>query len=478
MSPPPDGTRLDRVTALAASDTGLADPFADGWRRRPVTRTGLRTDTVIAAGLLVGTILSLALYTIAGALDDPAPMWASLIWALFITLPLALRRRWPTAVAIVVSAAFMVGGIGKVPELLFCNIALFLALYTAGAWVDDRRRALFVRVGVTAAMLIWLVVVMFMRATDPEGFPGIPRSGAFSPMVSFILLQILTNVLYFGAAYYFGDRSYAAARQLAALEWRTRELERERERTAVQAVALERIRIARELHDVVAHGVSVMGVQAGAGRLVLESDPAAAREALTNVEASARSTLAELHRLLTTLREVEPGAGWGPEDRSAVVGVEQLPQLVAEATSSGVPTSFEVVGQPRPLPGLLSLNIYRIAQEALTNVRKHTRPQTPADVRLRYLDDAVEIEITNDGPEGTGRGPAAPGTSGVTRGRVGGLGQLGIRERVVSCGGALELGPRPRGGYLVRARLPYPGVPSGAGDQATDEQPTTGMRHG
>ncbi len=474
MSGRPISTRLDAVTAQPAdSDGRLSNPFEDAWRRRPVTASEVRTDAVIASGLLVGTILSLALYTTAGVLDHPAPLWAGLIWAVVITIPLALRRRWPTGVAVVVSATFIVGGIGKVPELLFGNIALFLALYTVGAWIDDRRRAFSVRLWVTAAMLTWLVVVMYIRATDPDGFPGVPRSGAFSPMVSFVLLQILTNVLYFGAAYYFGDRAYASAHQVAALEWRTGELERERARTAVQAVALERIHIARELHDVVAHGVSVMGVQAGAGRLVLDSDPAAARTALINVETSARATLAELHRLLTTLREVDPDATPGVDDGIGLVGVNQLPGLVAEGERSGVPTGYEVVGHPRPLPGLLSLNVYRIAQESLTNVRKHASPGAQANVRLRYLDDAVEIEVTNDGP-------SLPVRSGslAALGRVGGLGQVGIRERVASCGGTLEMGPRARGGYLVRARLPGAGLDQRGGGATEPEHQLTAPEAG
>ena len=441
------------VTAPEASSGSPAlDPFSEHWRRPPPSRSELRADAAIAAALLVGTILSLALYTVSGVLDDSAPLWASLVWAAVITVPLAFRRRWPTPVALVVAGAFMVGGITKVPELLFCNIALFLALYTAGAWLDDRRRAMLVRVGVTAAMLIWLVVVMFLRATDPDGFPGVSRGGALSPVVAFILLQILTNVLYFGAAYYFGDRAYAAARQLAALGWRTGELERERERTAVQAVALERLRIARELHDVVAHGVSVMGVQAGAARVVLEHDPGTARSALTSVEDTARSTLEELHRLLTTLREVEPEGQMSIDDRD-LLGVTQLSALVEQSQASGVPTSLSVLGEPRPLPGLLNLNLYRIAQEALTNVRRHAGPTATADVRLRYLDDAVELEIANTG--------ASPTSSSVSRG----LGQRGIRERVAACGGTVGLGPRTRGGYLVRARLPTAPVPPAATDR-------------
>lgn len=421
------------------------DPFQDGWRREPVTREQLRNDLLLACGLLVGVILSLALYQITGIVSDPAPLWAGLIWAVVISLPLALRRRWPHVVAVIISAAFIIGQFIQVPEMQVGSISLFLALYSVGAWVDKRRVAMAVRVGIIFAMFAWLVIAMFIEVTKPDGFGGLSRVGAFSPLVAFILLQILTNLLYFGAAYYFGERAYSSARERAALEWRTRELEIERERTTVQAVALERLRIARELHDVVAHHVSVMGVQAGAGRMVLDSDPAAAREALSNVETSARTTIAELHRMLNTLREVDPDTTADGRD-AGLVGVTHLPALVDQVRTAGLPVRMEVIGEPRGLPAVISLNLYRIAQEALTNARKHGGAHVSADVRLRYLADAVEIEITNDG--------AAPVTRTVIGRRPGGLGQLGMRERVAASHGSLEIGPRERGGYLVRARLP------------------------
>jgi signal transduction histidine kinase len=197
-----------------------------------------------------------------------------------------------------------------------------------------------------------------------------------------------------------------------------------------------------------------MGVQAGASRVVLDHDPAAARAALASVEDTARTTLEELHRLLTTLREVEPEGQVGADERD-LVGVAQLPGLVEQSRASGVPTSLSVLGEPRPLPGLHSLNLYRIAQEALTNVRRHGGPTASADVRLRYLDDAVELEVANTG--------ASPTSSGVSRG----LGQRGIRERVAACGGTVETGPRSRGGYLVRAHLPTAVAPPAAAGQTT-----------
>ncbi len=418
----------------------VVDPNDAAWRRPAVTRSQLRADAVLAAALFVGTLFSLMLYQVAGVYDEPAPMWVSLIWAVLITLPLAFRRRYPNTVAIVVSIAFIVGGERQVPELLMGNITLFMALYAVGAWVDNRRTAFLVRSLIIAAMLTWLVIALLRTTTDPDALEGLSRAGAFSPLVAYMMIQVLTNLLYFGGAYYFGDRSYASAHQKALLEFRTAELEQERERTEQQAVALERVRIARELHDVVAHHVSVMGVQAGAARTVLDSNPAMARDALVNVELGARTAIDELHKLLHTLRESEPIDG-AASTSASTLGLESLPILVNDSTASGLPTTLEVIGTPREVPGLAQFSLYRIAQEALTNARKHAGSAARADVRLRYLDDAVELEVAN-----TGNVPSRP--------RPGGLGHIGMRERVDAIGGTLEVGPRSRGGYLVRARVP------------------------
>ena len=433
------------------------DPNDPSWRRPAVTRGEVRADAVLAATLFVGALLSLMLYQVAGVYDEPAPMWLSLIWAVLITLPLAVRRRWPTAAALVVAATFIAGGELHVPELLICNITLFMALYAVGAWVDNRRTAMLVRVLIIAAMLGWLVLAMFRETTDPDALEGFSRAGAFSPLVAFLMIQILTNLLYFGGAYYFGDRSYAAARQTALLEYRTHELEQERERTAGQAVALERVRIARELHDVVAHHVSVMGVQAGAARTVLDSNPTMAKDALANVELGARTAIDELQKLLHTLRESEPVDD--PASASAsTLGLDTLSALVADSTASGLPTTLDVIGDPRTIPPVVQLSLYRIAQEALTNARKYAGSNAAADVRVRYLDDAIEIEVTN-----TGSVPSQP--------RPGGLGHIGMRERVDALGGTLELGPRARGGYLVRARICDAEIPTLTADATPARTP-------
>ncbi len=311
-----------------------------------------------------------------------------------------------------------------------------VAMYTVGAWVDDRRRATIVRVVVICAMFLWLLITMYQSATSPTD-DGLSRAGLFSPFVAYMLIQFLVNAAFFGGAYYMGDRAYAAALERGALEERTAELEREREVTAAQAVALDRVRIARELHDVVAHHVSAMGVQAGAARAVLDRDPAAARESLLSVEQSARSALTELRQLLETLRSSEDDTS-----SESTVRLNDLEALVAHARENGLPTTLAVVGTPTELPVLTQVNLYRVAQEALTNARRHGGPDASADVRLRYDDDLVELEVTNNGRT-SALGTTRPG-----------LGIVGMRERAAASGGTIEIGPRPRGGYLVRMRVP------------------------
>jgi signal transduction histidine kinase len=250
--------------------TGAAflDPDEPGWTRPAPTPGERRADLILAAALFVGSILSLVLYTVAGFYDDPADLGVSILALAFITLPLAWRRVRPATVALVLSAAFIVIGQLHVSELLFTNITLFLALYSVGAWMSDRRRAFIVRIVIVFAMLVWLLISMFLATTDPDAMPGFSRAGLFSPLVAYLLIQILTNILYFGAAWFFGNRAWDGAKERAVLEQRTALLDRERIRSARQAVSLERLRIARELHDVVAHHVSVMGVQAGAARTI------------------------------------------------------------------------------------------------------------------------------------------------------------------------------------------------------------------
>lgn len=425
------------------------------WVRPRPGREGLRNDAVLAVVLFAMSIGSAALYRASGWAEG-VPFWATIVWAAAMTLPLAARRLLPEVVALVLSGAFVVGALTQAGDPLFSNIDLFIAFYTVGAWGRSRLIAQVVRGAIVVGMLAWLFWDLIVSSNMPDRLPDLSRDvdGLVSPYVAYALINIVTNLLYFGGAWYFGDSAYRSARSRSALEQRTTELAAERERTRAQAVAIERMRIARELHDVVAHHVSVIGVQAGAARRVLARDPEAAAASLAAIEDSAREAIAELHGLLGTLRrgaDASPGtdapadSGLGLEPPTADAparGFADLAALAEATTASGIRTTFTVVGEPRETSALVGLTSYRIAQEALTNVRKHAGPAATAELRLRWDDTSVEIEVTDTG---AGRSAAT--------GR-GGLGQAGMRERVAVVGGALECGPRHRGGYLVRATLP------------------------
>jgi len=403
---------------------------------RPATPAQLQRDVWLAIALFAGAVISAWLGQVAGFYGDDTPAlgWA-LLYSAALALPVAVRRRWPEAVLVVVSVVPYAGVSARIPELYVGNVVLFIAMYSVGAWVADRRRATIVRLVVIAAMFLWLLVSTFQAATAPDD-DGLSRAGLFSPFAAYMLIQFLINAAFFGGAYFFGERAWADAESRRSLEARTAELERERELTAAQAVALDRVRIARELHDVVAHHVSAMGVQAGAARAVLDRDPSAARAALAGVEQSARSALDDLRHLLDTLRTPDGDTPGGSTVKLAALG-----ELIEHARANGLPTDFTVVGDPVDAPELVQVNLYRIAQEALTNARRHGGPGVTADVRLRYTRDAVELDVASTG---TTLPAVRPG-----------LGLVGMRERAAASGGTLEAGPRPRGdGYLVRARIP------------------------
>ncbi len=371
---------------------------------------------------------------------ESAPFSWALAYAVALTVPIAFRRRVPIVVLVVIAVAFFTGVSLRIPEVYVGNVTLFIAMYTVGAWVEDRRRATLARVLVIVGMFVWLTVVTFEASAGDDG--GLSRAGLFSPFAAYMVLQFLVNAAFFGGAYLFGERAWMQARSRAALEARTAELERERELTAAQAVALDRVRIARELHDVVAHHVSAMGVQAGATRVMLDRDPAAARAGLEAVEQSARDALVELRQLLDTLRTPDAET---PGD--STLHLSALTDLVAHAGANGLPTTLTIVGDVRPLPELIEVNVYRVAQEALTNARRHGGPGASADVRVRYGADGVELEVTNVGRTAVAARP--------------GLGLVGMRERAAASGGTLDAGPRPRGGFRVRLHVPHSATDAG-----------------
>ncbi|GAB3435378.1 sensor histidine kinase [Actinophytocola sediminis] len=416
------------------------------WRRDPPTAAQRRQDVLVGLGVLVGGLVMTTLASNMGVqLWESMPtLTEQLLWTAAITAPLVVCRSYPLVVLLVTGALLITMQVRQAGDSFVPSVALFLAMYNSGAWERNRVVARWSRIGVIVAMFGWLTIGLVMYLSGPpEDLPG--AAGPLDPVLASVLYNIGFNLIYFLAAYFFGELAWVSARRQAELAWRAEQLRAYQEENTRGAIVAERVRIARDLHDVVAHHVSVMGVQAGAARRVLDTDRELASGALRTVEQTARTAIGELHGLLGVLRAEQDG----DRSREHPAGLDQLPELVATARSAGIEVEHGVYGQPRPVSDGVALSVYRIVQEALTNVVKHARARR-AEVRVRYLDTTIEVEITDDG-----RG------SGVSGGA--GLGLLGMRERIAVHGGELETGPRQGAGYRVRASFPAAAAPAEVG---------------
>jgi signal transduction histidine kinase len=344
------------------------------------------------------------------------------VLALLHTLPLAARRRFPAAVlALSVASGLAVAALGLSP--VFLGPAILVPVYTVAAY-GERPGSLLGLAAVEAAVA------------------GVQFTPGGTGVVTW-----LGDALVLAAAWLLGHFVHDRRVYAAQLEQRTTQLEQAREELARRAVAEERLRIARELHDVVAHSMSVIAVQSGVGAHVAATQPEEARKALAAIEVTSRATLHELRWLLGVLREDgEPQGSPAP-----VPGLDGLDALLARMGEGGLAVKLRVEGTRRQLPPGIDLSAYRIVQEALTNVLKHAGAAR-AEVVLGYGEQDLTIEVTDDGRGAAGAGGA--GRPGI------GHGLLGLRERVALFGGDLEVGPRPGGGFRVAARLPLePGRP-------------------
>ena len=283
-------------------------------------------------------------------------------------------------------------------------------------------------------MFGWVALILGVGGAIDAYMPEVGEpEGLLSQFTAIAVYQVGVNALYFGTAWVGGQAAWRSARQRQQAEAR-------------RAVLDERLRIARELHDVAAHHVSVIGVQAAAARRVLGVDGEAAGRALTAVEHSSRAAVGEMRQLLGVLRSDVPEQEQVQPGRSPQPGVEDLDALATSAGAGGLEVGVQRVGLPRQLPSSVSLSLYRTAQEALANVRRHSSART-AQLTLRYAEDDapgqwVELEVVDDGrPRG-----------GTTAGS--GLGHLGMRERAALHGAQVDIGRRPFGGYRVRVRYP------------------------
>jgi signal transduction histidine kinase len=368
---------------------------------------------VVAAGAGVATLATVLPF------DPGSPeAWAAYLLVLAHTLPIAVRRRWPLAVlawGLATGVAFAALGL----NLVSLTFAVLVYLYTVAA--HRPRVDSLAGLAATEALLV-LVWLARPRALGDGG-------------------TLVLDGLIMAAGWWLGNGARRRQEAVAAARQRAAELEEAREELARRAVTEERLRIARELHDVVAHSMSIIAVQSGVGVHVLDSQPEEARKALAAVEATSRQALVEMRRLLGVLRqEAEPRGSLAPAP-----GLAEVEALAAEVARAGVRVEVHIEGTPCELPAGLDLSAYRIVQEALTNVVRHAGPAT-ARVAVRYSPGQVALEVVDDG-----RGPGAEDR--------GGHGLAGMRERAALYGGTLEAGPVPGGGFRVAATLPVEGPP-------------------
>jgi len=413
------------ATAGRARDRAVARWRAIGrrpgwWRTGSTRRPGraLRLDAPLALVAIAFEILLSA----AGPPELRTAGWPATVgWSVACAAPIALRRvaPWP-AVALAVLAITAPVVFRHQPITL--PLAYVVLTYTTAARFPLRPAAL-------GALLIWLPVLA-MNLARPEAVGG----GQLS--LGYLLVN---NALTALVAFFFGRTVHARRMATRALQERAEVAEANQRRLATQAVTDERRRIARELHDVVAHHVSVMGVLATGARRVLRRDPDTADEALGTIEETSRTAMHQMRRLLDVLRtDTEPPAELTPQP--GLAGIEALVEQVREA---GLPVVLRVDGTPGALDPGIALTVYRIVQEALTNALKHAGDQARAQVRLSFGVYWLLVEVFDDG-----RGPLPDSEHGV------GHGLVGMRERVALYDGTLRIGPRPGGGFRIYAKIP------------------------
>lgn len=339
---------------------------------------------------------------------------ASVLPALIFSASFGWRRRWPLVplvlgFGLIELSNLEIRALAETGAFLF---GIVIAIYTAGAYAKGW--------SAVAALAVVLVMIPF---------------AAIEPGEAFAVADLAFFVMFFGGPFVGGRIMRWRRAREKALEGRADELEQESDRRTREAVAVERARIARELHDVVSHAISVVLLQARGARRVLTEDEPQVRAALDAIEQSSREALTEMRRLLGLLRQDAETPSLTPRPT-----LRRIDELVANVTSAGVPVELCVEGEIGELPPGVDVSAYRIVQEALTNALKHAGP-AHVHVFIRRRDDELEVEVLDDGI-GTGEGGRA------------GHGLIGIRERVAVYGGQLQAGERPEGGYALQARIP------------------------
>jgi len=384
--------------------------------RARISSSPLLVDGLLALGLTGLSIVTLA----AGAQDIGSYSPASVALLLLQTIPIALRRVAPLPVLALTFGATMLHAL-LAEDSLNSTLGALIALFSVAERYDRR---------ISGAAALVMAGVLGLLIAQVAGLPD-----AFGSLVQ--------NMLSIMVAWVLGTWARERRAYIGTVEDRALRAEREREERAHRAVADERERIARELHDVAAHHVSVIVIQAGAARRALEKRPADAREAIDAIDATARRALGDMRRMVGVLGAGDGSSGPAGDTLEPMPGLDRLGTLIESVRSAGLPVELSIEGTPRPLDPGVELSAYRIVQEALTNTLKHAGGGR-ANVLVRYAPTALDLRVTDEG----GRRTPGPVTW-----DSGGHGLIGMRERVAIFGGTLEAGPSA-GGFRVAAHLP------------------------
>ncbi|GAA3136492.1 signal transduction histidine kinase [Kribbella aluminosa] len=384
---------------------------------RPLPARSKAFDLLLAGGLcMVFGFLSLAQARMGGLL------------AFGMLVPLIWRRTHPELVFFAVCSVAGLQWLSGV-ELQPGNVGLLVALYAITVYGDVRLSRIALGIGGLG------VLMATSRYWANSGWKQqVTTMGGLAALVF--------------AVWAFGERRRTRGLYVAQLEERAAQLERTRDRESKLAVSNERTRIAREIHDVVAHGLSIMIVQADGGLYAADQSPEAAKKALATIGDTGRASLTEMRKMLGLLKQDEQSE-LGPDQARPQPGTSSLPELIENVREAGLAVEYTVTGQPRELPALLGLTAYRIVQEGLTNTLKHAGPGARTSVALDFGREMLTVVVTDDG-HGAGVAPSADP----------GHGLVGMRQRVSVSGGTVSAGPKAGGGYEVIARLPY-NLPNG-----------------
>ncbi|MGQ3383759.1 sensor histidine kinase [Glutamicibacter sp. TV12E] len=429
-------------------------PPAD-WERPAPDAKGLRRDAVLALAFLLFALLMQELVLSLTEKQDAVQRPLAFLILAALILPLMFRRRWPIPMMLVSSVAFIASGTSEtytVGMQLCAQLAYFLGLYTAVTWTRNRRALWASLTVVLLAMAVWIVVSLF--TSDLYAATGMRMvedpAGLLPVEIAYSLYSFLMNLMYFGGAIFLGLISWSNAYSNEIVREQAQRIANQAQQLADRAVNEERLRIARELHDVIAHHIASVGVQASAARLVHDRDPDKSLELMRGIETSARSAVQETRSLLGVLRENDrndPAPESADGIRNPEPSMARIDELVTANELHGLTVNLSrdehEPGFIAGLPAGLSLALYRISGEALANVRRHSTAHT-ATLSMRSGSDEggtwVEVEVTDDGRP-------RPDSSGT------GFGLRGIRERANLHHGLVEIGPRIPRGWRTRARL-------------------------